>query len=181
MRMTSSDDDLAVAAAGGDAAAFSVLIDRHYDRLFGLCFRLLGTRDQAEDLTQDICAALPSKLRGFRGDARFSTWLYRVAVNGAHDWRRRAGTRAKAAEGWGDWEVARRAEADEARAAQDWLTTAMGSLPPGLRDTLALILDEEMTHAEAAAVLDVSEGTVSWRMSEVRKRLKAMSMEEARP
>ena len=57
----------------------------------------------------------------------------------------------------------------------------MGSLPPDLRDTLALILDEEMTHAEAAVVLDVSEGTVSWRMSEVRKRLRAMSMEEARP
>ena len=45
-------------------------------------------------LAAGICAALPAKLRGIRGDARFSTWLYRVAVNGAHDWRRRAGTRA---------------------------------------------------------------------------------------
>lgn len=181
MRMTSSDEDLALSAAGGDRAAFAALLDRHYDRLFGLCFRLLGTRDQAEDLTQDICAALPAKLRGFRGDARFTTWLYRVAVNAAHDWWRRAGTRAKAAEGWGDWEIARQAEAEDARDAQDWLTSAMTALPVDLRETLALILDDEMTQAQAAAVLDISEGTVAWRMSEVRKRLKAMHAEEARP
>ena len=181
MRMTSSDEDLALAAAGGDRAAFAALLDRHYDRLFGLCFRLLGARDQAEDLTQDICAALPAKLRGFRGDARFTTWMYRVAVNAAHDWRRRAGTRAKAAEGWGDWEIARRADAEETRAAQDWLTQAMNALPGALRETLALILDDEMTHAQAAAVLDISEGTVSWRMSEIRKRLREMQTEEARP
>ena len=86
----SSDEALARAAAGGDRAAFSALLQRHYDRLFAFCFRLTGARDRAEDLTQDICAALPAKLGGFRGEARFTTWLYRVAVNAAHDARRRA-------------------------------------------------------------------------------------------
>ena len=60
----------------------------------------------------------------------------------------------------------------------DWLHNAMRSLPDELQDTLALTLDEEMTHADAADILGISEGTVSWRMSEIRKRLRAMRQEE---
>ena len=173
MRMTTSDEALALAAAGGDAEAFSVLISRHYDRLFRLAFRLTGTKAEAEDLTQDLCAALPAKIKGFRGDARFTTWLYRIGVNAAHDRRRRAATHARAAVGWGEVELARRAEADEAAEALDWLSVAMTALPGDLRDTVALVMDD-VTHAEAAKVLDVSEGTISWRMSEVKKRLREM-------
>ena len=92
MRMTTSDEALARAAAGGDTQAFSALITRHYDRVFRLCFRLTGVRAEAEDLCQDICAALPAKISAFRGEARFTTWLYRVAMNAAHDRRRRAAT-----------------------------------------------------------------------------------------
>ncbi|PWK58862.1 RNA polymerase sigma-70 factor (ECF subfamily) [Silicimonas algicola] len=173
MRMDTSDETLAREAAGGDAAAFSALVTRHYDRLFRLCFRLTGVRTEAEDLCQDICAALPAKVRAFRGEARFTTWLWRVAVNAANDRRRRAATRARTADGWGDVEDARRAEAAEAAAAMDWLARAMRALPDELRDTVALVMDE-MTHAEAGEILGVSEGTVSWRMSEVKKRLRAM-------
>ena len=146
-----------------------------------VCSLYTNDRDSHNDLFQEITIQLWKAYPKFRGDAKFSTWMYRVAVNAAHDWRRRAGTRAKAAEGWGDWEIARRADAEETRAAQDWLTQAMNALPGDLRETLALILDDEMTHAQAAAVLDISEGTVSWRMSEIRKRLREMQTEEARP
>jgi RNA polymerase sigma-70 factor (ECF subfamily) len=66
----------------------------------------------------------------------------------------------------------------EAREAQDWLTTAMNRLPPDLRDTVALTLGEDMTQADAASVLGVSEGTIAWRMSEVKKRLRAMAAQE---
>jgi len=104
MRMVVCDDELALQAAGGDGAAFALLVDRQYDRLFGLCYRLTGTRADAEDLTQDICAALPAKLGLYRGQARVTTWLYRVAVNAAHDRRRRRQTYARATEGWGDCE-----------------------------------------------------------------------------
>jgi len=173
MRMTTSDEALALAAAGGDGQAFSALITRHYDRVFRLSFRLIGARAEAEDLTQDICAALPAKIVKFQGDARFTTWLYRVVVNAAHDRRRRHATYAKAAEGWGEVEIARRADATEAAEALDWLTSAMNALPEDLRDTLALVLDD-MTHAEAGDVLGVSEGTISWRISEAKKRLKTM-------
>jgi RNA polymerase sigma-70 factor (ECF subfamily) len=181
MRMETPDEALARAAAGGDGTAFAALVERHYGRIFATAFRLTGSRAESEDLTQDICMALPGKLPAFRGEARFTTWLYRVTVNAAHDRRRRAATRAKAAEGWGPWEENRQAEAAEAAAALDWLTRAMRRLKPDLRDTAVLVLGEELTQAEAAAVLGISEGTVAWRMSEVKKALRRVAEEEGAP
>lgn len=175
--MQTDDDTLALAAAGGDAGAFATLIERQYDRLFRLCFRLTGSQAEAEDLTQDICAALPAKLAAYRGEARFTTWAYRLCVNAAHDRRRRAATHAKAADGWGDWELNRRAADEETEEALDWLTQAMRILPDDLRDTLALVLDD-MTHKEAGDVLGISEGTVSWRISQARKHLAHLRQEE---
>jgi len=175
--MQTDDDTLALAAAGGDAGAFETLIAGQYDRLFRLCFRLTGSQAEAEDLTQDICAALPAKLRSFRGDASFTTWVYRLCVNAAHDRRRRAVTHARAASGWGDWELNRRAANADTAEAVDWLTSAMRALPDDLRDTLALILDD-MTHAQAGDVLNVSEGTISWRISQAKKHLATLRKED---
>ena len=179
MKMDTPDQTLAEAAANGDRAAFAALISRHYDRVFGLCWRLTGSKADAEDLTQDICAALPAKLQSWRAEARFTTWLYRVVVNAAHDARRRNQTRGRAADGWGTWEIARQDAISEDRAAMDWLAQSMQRLSSELRDTVALVLGEELTQAEAAQVLGLSEGTVAWRMSEVKKRLRAMAAEEA--
>lgn len=179
MLMDTSDESLAPAAARGDRDAFAMLLDRHYDRLFGLCWRLTGDRTEAEDLTQDICAALPAKLQSWRGEARFATWLYRVAVNAAHDRRRRAASRTRASIGWGAWEVNRQAAIVEDAARQDWLTAAMAALPEDLRDTLALTMGEDLTQAEAAQVLGLSEGTIAWRISDVKKRIRALAEEEA--
>mgnify|MGYP001792771039 FL=1 len=177
MRMKTSDEDLADAAANGDAVAFASLLDRHYDRLFAFCFRLTGTRAEAEDMCQDICAALPAKLATYQRRSKVTTWLYRVAVNAAHDRRRKAATYAKAATGWGDWETNRTAAIEDTNHQIDWLTTAMNRLGPDLRDTLALVLDD-MTHAQAAAVLGVSEGTISWRISEAKKALRMIKKQE---
>jgi RNA polymerase sigma-70 factor (ECF subfamily) len=181
MLMGASDENLASAAAEGDRDAFAALLDRHYDRLFGLCFRLTGTRAEAEDLTQDICLALPGKLAGYRQAARFSTWLYRVTVNAAHARRRRAAPHARAADGWGAWELNRRAGIAEAAAAQDWLAATLQRLPQELRDTVALTLGEDLSQREAAEALGVSEGTIAWRMSEVRKRLRDLARAEDMP
>ena len=126
MRMTTTDEDLATQAASGDGAAFGVLLDRHYDRLFAFCFRLTGSRADAEDLTQDICAALPAKLRSYSGRAKVTTWLYRVAVNAAHDRRRKHATYARATAGWGNWEIGRTADAAEDADKSDWLVGGYG-------------------------------------------------------
>ncbi|KQB97325.1 RNA polymerase subunit sigma-70 [Loktanella sp. 1ANDIMAR09] len=175
--MITSDEDLADAAAAGDGTAFASLLDRHYDRLFAFCFRLTGSRTEAEDLTQDICAALPAKLASYGRRAKVTTWLYRVAVNAAHDRRRKRATYAKATTGWGDWEVNRTAAIADTTDKLDWLTAAMNTLSDDLRDTLALVLDD-MTHAQAAEVLQVPEGTVSWRVSEAKKALRAIKEQE---
>ncbi|WP_073248709.1 RNA polymerase sigma factor [Shimia gijangensis] len=175
--MEPSDQRLAKQAALGDGDAFATLLARHYDRVFALAFRMSGLRAEAEDLTQDICAALPAKLTRFDGHAQFTTWLYRVVVNAAHDRRRRQASHARAADGWGDWELSRQAANAETAERIDWLTRAMRALPEDLRDTLALVLDD-MTHAEVGEVLDVSEGTVSWRVSEAKKRLKDLKEKE---
>lgn len=177
MRVDTSDINLAVAAAGGDGVAFAALLTRRYDMIFALCFRLTGSRAEAEDLTQDICAALPAKLARFNATAQFTTWLYRVVINAAHDRRRRQASHTRAATGWGDWEIARRAEIDETAAQVDWLTSAMRALPDDLRDTLALVLDD-VTHRDAADILGVSEGTISWRISQAKKHLRALRQSE---
>lgn len=179
MLMNTPDETLASAAAAGDRAAFGVLIQRHYDRVQGLAWRLTGSSAEAQDLSQDIFAALPAKLRNWRAEARFSTWLYRVVVNAAHDLRRRQATRSRAADGWGDWEIARQDEIVAERERLDWLTHAMTLLSPELRDTVALVMGEEMTQAQAGEVLGVSEGTIAWRMAEVKKRLRAVAQEGA--
>lgn len=171
--MKTSDRDLAFAAAGGDRAAFAALVERHYDRVYRLAFRLTGRKADAEDLTQDVCAGLAAKLGAWRGEAQFTTWLYRIVVNAAHDRRRRAATHAKAAEGWGEVEVLRRADAQATDNMAAWLATAMQRLPEDLRDTVALVLDD-LDHREAAEVLGLSEGTVSWRISRAKALLKEM-------
>lgn len=180
MRMETSDETLVKLALSGDGDAFGALLSRHYDLIFRLGFRLLGNRTEAEDLAQDICVSLAAKLRGYRGEAQFTTWLYRVTVNAAKDRLRRRDTRAKAADGWADLECMNRQTDAEAAARQRWLQQALGTLPPDLNETVVLILGEELTHKQAAEVLDISEGTVSWRMSEVRKHLRALAETEER-
>ena len=59
-----------------------------------------------------------------------------------------------------------------------WLSRPMSSLPNDLRQTVTLVLGEDLTHAQAAHLLEISEGTVSWRMSQVKKKLRAMALEE---
>jgi len=178
MRMASNDETLALAAAEGDGPAFAILVERHYDRIHRTAWRLLGTRDAAEDAAQEVCAALPAKLRRYDGRAKFTTWLTSVVLNAARDQLRRAAARARVTEAWGEADRLRRA-GDAARAREAaWLAEAMSALPGSVRETVVLILGEEMTQAEAAAALGVAEGTVAWRMSEAKKTLRALARAE---
>jgi RNA polymerase sigma-70 factor (ECF subfamily) len=178
MRMKTNDEDLALAAAAGDRDAFCVLIERHYDRIHRMGWRLCGTAHDAEDLAHDIMAALPAKLRSYRGEAKFTTWLYRVVMNAATDRARKAQRRSKARQGWGEDYKSRAAEAEEAQESYEWLTIAMRTLPPELRETVALTLGEDLTQKEAAQVLGLSEGTIAWRMSDVKKHLRALAQSD---
>ena len=79
-------------AAKGDGDAFRALLERHYDRVFRIALRFSGRREDAEDVAQDVCMSLPAKLKSFRGDAGFTTWLYRVVVNWVRDVQRKQST-----------------------------------------------------------------------------------------
>ncbi|MFQ5623653.1 MAG: RNA polymerase sigma factor [Paracoccaceae bacterium] len=176
--METSDEALAALAANGDRQAFRSLLERHYQRIFRVSFRVLGDRADAEDVAQAVCEALPGKLASFGGRARFATWLHRLVVNRCRDLIRSRRRDRRKAEAWGEAEVLARAETGGKRSDLEWLYAAMAVLPPKLRETVALVLGEDMTHAEAATALEVSEGTVSWRMSEVKNHLREMAVRE---
>lgn len=75
------DAQLVQATLGGERQAFGVLVERYQDRLFNTLVRLTGSRHDASDLVQDAFVQAMVKLDTFRGDARFYTWLYRIAMN----------------------------------------------------------------------------------------------------
>lgn len=170
--MDTGTDALVEAARHGDRDAFAALVDAHYARMFAIALKFCGNRSDAEDITQQACVRLGRGIRQFRGDAAFTTWLYRLVINSATDWYRN------------------RSPADE-RSAPEPVSTArgddlvllgqvlerIGEMGEGFREAVVLVLGEGLTHAEVAAVLDVRESTVSWRIHEVRKRLAAL-MEE---
>ena len=179
------DTDRALArwAAAGDGEAFAALLERHYDRIYRIGARVLGDADEAADLAQDVCVALPAKLASYRGRCRFTTWLYRVVVNPARDVLRRRAARQRGERGYAELDALMRRDQVAARECESfWLRQALGRLSDGLRVTVVLVLEEGLRHAEAGEVLGVSESTVSWRMHEVRKRLRALAAgeEEAR-
>ena len=169
------DGTLARRAAAGDRDAFAALLERHYDRIYRVGARVLGDADEAADLAQDVCVALPGRLASWRGESRFTTWLYRVVVNAARDAIRRKDARRRSERSFAETEALMRV-ADASRTCEaSWLRRALGELPEDLRMTVFLVLEEELRHAEAGEVLGVSESTVSWRMHEVRKRLRALA------
>jgi RNA polymerase sigma-70 factor (ECF subfamily) len=76
-----SEDEIVALAKRGDAAAFDVIYRRHSARVYAVCLRISGNTAEAEDLTQDAFLQVLRKIRSFRGDSAFSTWLHRIAVN----------------------------------------------------------------------------------------------------
>lgn len=167
------DEDLVAAAVGGDRAAFETLLRRHYDRIHGLAWQLTGTRADADDIAQDVCCILAERLGSFRGEAKFSTWLCGIVFNACRDLRRRrrsfSGFTVRLAV------LVGLAPMPDGRDLHDamWLKSAISRLKPAYRETVVLVVGQQLTHAEAAAILGISESTVAWRMHEVRRILAA--------
>ena len=80
-----TDPELIERYLGGDAAAFSALVRRHEQRVYNLCYRMLGREEDARDAAQDAFLTALRKLSSFRGEAQFTTWLHRVTVNACYD------------------------------------------------------------------------------------------------
>ncbi len=173
-------EQLVEAARAGDRGAFGELVRRYRPRIFALALHITGCRSDADDVVQEAFLRAFDRIGSFRGQSQFFTWLYRIALNRALNDRRDRGRRRavsldddriKAA-------VAVDAAGDPRRAidlAEDYarLLGALDALSPGLRAAVILVALQGMSHAEAAVVLDTTEGTIGWRMHEARKRLSA--------
>ena len=166
-----SDERLAEAAAAGDRAAFDTLLRRHYDRIHALAWQLTGTRTDAEDVAQDVCCVLATRIGTFRGEARFTTWLCGIVYNACRDLRRRRRSFKGLTERLAV--LAGLASPPDGRDLYDsiWIESAIARLKPAYRDTAVLVAGQQLSHAEAAELLGVAESTVSWRMHEVRRLL----------
>jgi len=178
MKHKLDSEALMTRAASGDAAAFRSLLDTHYDRVFRVVYSVVRNQSDAEDITQDIWASLPAKLRHWRGEAKVTSWLHRIALNAAKDALRKTATRARITAGYAEMEALSRGETEDTHARLSWLQSALSTLSEDLRATAALTLGEQMNFAEAAEVLGIAEGTVAWRMSEIRRRLKTLASKD---
>ena len=169
-----TDGALAGRAAAGDRDAFATLLERHYERIYRVGGRVLGDADDAADLAQDVCVSLAARLPSYRGESRFTTWLYRVVVNAARDRLRRDGARRRNEQAFAEIDTLTRAGQAERDDEGVWLRQVLAMLGADLRTTVTLVIGEGLRHAEAAEVLGVSESTVSWRMHEARNKLREL-------
>ena len=174
-----ADADLAAAAASGDRDAFKALLERHYDRIHRLAWQLSGSRADADDVAQDVCCTLVEKIGSFRGEAKFTTWLCGIVLNACRDLRRRRRSFGALTERLAV--IAGLARGPDGRDLHDamWLRSAIAKLPATYREAVVLVAGQQLSHAEAAAILGIAESTVSWRMHEVRRMLGGALVEGA--
>ncbi len=173
MLQLTDDGELAAQALRGDREAFRRLVERHYDFVYRIARRQLGSAADAEDVAQDVCLALADRLQQFSGRSRFTTWLASVVINRCRDALRRRRSSDGLVEKYGVMRAMQDADAADSERRSAWLTESLGLLEPTLRETVLLVVGEDMSHAEAAEALGCAESTVSWRMHMAKKRLRA--------
>ena len=177
-----STDVLALieAARAGDRDAFGELVTLNERAILRAAVAALGDRSEAEEAAQEACLVAWRKLRGFRGDSSFRTWLLTIVWRKSLDRRRRRRkwlsrtldiekTRSETAV-----DVLVSTDADPERVVvsrdlADRAREAIQALSPKLRDVLLLAAGGEHSYAEIAAMLRIPLGTVKWRVSEARK------------
>ncbi len=169
------DEDLVRRFADGEVDAFTVLVQRHQQRVYSLCRRILGDADAAADVAQDTFLTVLRKIDGFRGDAAFTTWLHRVAVNACYDELRRARRRPMlhvVADGDREHEPGPPAvdHADEVAGTRD-AASALAHVPEEFRVALVLADVHDMAYEQIAQILEVPIGTVKSRVHRGRLSL----------
>lgn len=175
---TSSDlDDVTLVASSraGDQDAFALLVQRHQRRVFNLVYRMLQRYEEANEVTQDAFLAAWQGLPSFRGDALFSTWLYRIAYNCALkrlDQLKRDNALQTAM-------IAEQVDNDERLGAeleirdrQSFVREHLSTLPAKYRAVLVLRHLQEMTYEEMAEILSMPIGTIKTHLFRARNLLK---------
>ena len=177
MESLGTDEIIVDRALSGDAEAFGEIVRRWERRIFALTYGILGREEEARDATQETFLAAFRNLRGFRGEAKVSSWLHRIAVNQCLTRQRRAKVRKESAlEDSPETEFAATvAESPalvvEGRQRMLAVRRALNGLPLELRQIVVMKEFEELTFREIAEVLDLPLSTVKSRLYTGLKQL----------
>ena len=166
----------------GDEAAFDALVRFNQDRVYGLLVRMLGNREDALETAQDTFVRAYRGIDGFRAEARFSTWVYGIALNLARnrlrDRTRRGrdrGVSLELLETEAPGAAPAAADCPRAAAEQGELEAALAAclehLPETLRGAFALRVFEGLAYEEIADAMECPRGTVKSRLNDARRRL----------
>ena len=159
-------------ACDGDGPAVRALYDRYAPRVFAVVRRIAGDDELAQDYAQEAWIRAIRALPTFRGDARFSTWLHRIAVNSALQALRKTETRRKREAPMPE-SVAAPARLGDALLGQR-LEAALDRLPEGMRSVLILHDVEGYTHEEIGELLGVTSGTSKSQLFKARAKMRDM-------
>ena len=191
--MGPTDEELVEAFQRGDTAAFDVLVQRWDRKIRGAVFRLVGSQDEARDLAQEAFLKAYRAMGTFKLEARFSSWLYQIALNGARDRLRRRRTRMDVSletlEETADRPLGRpeRTALDlvESRDLSRAVASAVAALPEDQREVVVLKEYQGLTFAEIAEALDVPLSTVKTRLyrglGQLRLRLERQGIRGSAP
>jgi len=138
--------------------------------IHALTYRMCGSPAYSEDLAHETFVQAYRSMGTFRGESKFSSWLYKIAINLCIRWRRSEMRRAGAEGAW----AARDGQNQGDDAASDRVHGALARLSPKLRAAVVLTALQGLSHAEAAHVLGCAEKTLSWRLFVARRRLGAL-------
>jgi RNA polymerase sigma-70 factor (ECF subfamily) len=170
-----ADETLVMRTRQGDPAAFEALIRQHQRMIYSLTYRMTGSAADAEDLTQETFLRAWRQIGSYRAAAKFSTWLYRIAINACLNWRERETLRVEVQAGWAETNGAPELGGQSVPARNEagrGVHDALLKLPAKQRAAVMLVFYDGLNHAEAAEVLGCSETTVSWRLFIARKKLR---------
>ena len=189
-----ADELLIERIKAGDMAAYNVMVIRHYDRIFSRVLQLLNNKQDAEEVTQDAFIRAHRGLENFRGDASFSTWLYQIATNLAHNrywyWFRRKRDQSISLDQPQSEDCSLTLEnvmpcADENPAEAvvtqefvDRVSACMQYLNDKHKEVLILRNVKNLTYDEIAQQLEISVGTVKSRIARARESLRGLLGED---
>ncbi|MCR4397040.1 MAG: RNA polymerase sigma factor, partial [Candidatus Saccharicenans sp.] len=167
-------------ARKGEVEAFMSLARVYEKPIFSLIYRLTGNREDAADLTQETFLKAYVGLKKFRGRSSFHTWLHRIAVNETLNFIKKSGKEKGHLEYLDELQpeadgLALVPSPEESSLEEEFrkkLEQVLNELPVNDKLTFSLVVFQGLSHAEAAAVLGCSEGTVSWKMHEIRQAIR---------
>jgi RNA polymerase sigma-70 factor (ECF subfamily) len=176
-----TDEKLVELAVSQDPEAFGEIVRRWERKIFALCFGMLGREDDARDAAQEAFIAAYRNLANFRGEAKVSSWLHRIAVNQCLTIKRRAKTRSEEFLDDDDGSEERTFIAplhnSPSRQAEQFerlklVRTAVSSLPTDLKQVIVMKEFEDMTFQEISETLEIPLSTVKSRLYTALKQLK---------